>query len=73
MESAEILEFAVKWLPFGGGSDEDIFVRFGIGPEEYFSRLIEAINTSSCSKIDAQQVIALAHSRRRLPPEHTLM
>jgi hypothetical protein len=37
--AAEILEFALVWRHWGGGSDSDIFVEFGIFPREYFCRL----------------------------------
>jgi len=69
----DILNFAVKWLPYGGGSDEEIFIRFGIGPDEYFSRIISAMKANNCDAANIQTVIALAHTRRRLPPEPTLM
>ncbi|OZE26827.1 DUF3263 domain-containing protein [Rhodococcus sp. 05-2254-6] len=34
-----ILDFALKWLPWGGGSDEDIMVGFGLSAVQFYSRL----------------------------------
>lgn len=34
-----LVEFAVRWYPYGGGSDEDIFVLFGTTARESFCRL----------------------------------
>lgn len=38
-QAAEMLRFALRWLPFGGGSDSDIFVEFGIPASEFYRRL----------------------------------
>lgn len=38
-ESARMVAFALQWLPYGGGSAEDIMVEFGMAPREYFTRL----------------------------------
>ena len=35
----EMVQFAKVWAPYGGGPDEDIFVRFGVTPREYFTGL----------------------------------
>lgn len=55
------------------GSDEDIFIRFGIGPNEYFSRLIKSVKEKPCSGIDLQKLIKLARKRLHSPPEPTSM
>ncbi|MDI9893162.1 DUF3263 domain-containing protein [Rhodococcus sp. IEGM 1381] len=34
-----IERFARRWVDFGGGPDEEIFVTFGITPVTYFERL----------------------------------
>jgi hypothetical protein len=38
-ERAEMVAFALRWAPFGGGDAEDIWVRFGISADTYFQRL----------------------------------
>lgn len=34
-----MLEFALRWAPFGGGDSEDIWVSFGVTEQVYFARL----------------------------------
>lgn len=43
-DHAEIVDFARRWYPYGGGTAEDILVEFGIGEREYFRRLAEIID-----------------------------
>lgn len=38
-ERQEMIVFAVRWAPFGGGSAEDIWMRFGMSERVYFLRL----------------------------------
>ena len=33
------IDLAVRWAPFGGPRDEDIFVNFGVRPRLYFQRV----------------------------------
>lgn len=35
----EILTFGRAWHGYGGGSDEDIYVAFGVDAQTYFQRL----------------------------------
>lgn len=39
-----MVAFAVRWAPFGGGSAEEIRVRFGISERVYFLRLRVVLN-----------------------------
>lgn len=36
---AEMVAFAVRWAPFGGGPSDDIFVTFGVSERVFFQRL----------------------------------
>ena len=38
-DESAMVAFAVKWRHWNGGPDEDIWVTFGITPENYFRRL----------------------------------
>ncbi|MEY1677925.1 hypothetical protein AB4Z55_27535 [Gordonia sp. ABKF26] len=38
-EREDMIAFALRWAPFGGGSSEDIWVRFGIPERVFFHRL----------------------------------
>ena len=40
----EIINFALKWRHWGGGSESDIFVEFGIPSIEYFCRLTDLLD-----------------------------
>ena len=42
-ERARLVGFAVRWLPFGGGSAEEIFVEFGLTQPAYLERLAQAL------------------------------
>ncbi|MDV6286935.1 DUF3263 domain-containing protein [Rhodococcus jostii] len=39
IEDAQILEFARRWLPYGGGNSGDLLVEFGMTPACYVARL----------------------------------
>ncbi|OZC57157.1 hypothetical protein CH289_04545 [Rhodococcus sp. RS1C4] len=42
-----ILDFALKWLPWGGGPDEDIMVEFGLSTVQFYSRLQALLDSST--------------------------
>ncbi|QHE70802.1 hypothetical protein GFS60_04393 [Rhodococcus sp. WAY2] len=42
-EKARILSFALQWQHYGGGSNEDIYVNFGLSPRQYFMRLLRIL------------------------------
>lgn len=42
-EKARILGFALQWQHYGGGSNEDIYVNFGLSPRQYFMRLLRIL------------------------------
>ena len=39
IEDAQIIEFARRWLPYGGGNTGDLLVEFGMTPARYVARL----------------------------------
>ncbi|WP_433521402.1 hypothetical protein ACQPZ2_29225 [Nocardia pseudovaccinii] len=39
-----ILDFGVRWHPYGGGHPGRIFIEFGIDEGEYFRRLLRLVN-----------------------------
>jgi len=39
MDGDDMLAFALRWLPFGGGDPEDIWIAFGLSERVYFHRL----------------------------------
>ncbi|MBM7241596.1 DUF3263 domain-containing protein [Rhodococcus fascians] len=55
-----MLQFALQWMPYGGGDREDIMVAFGIPPETYFGRLRHLLaDPDQLAGLDARTVDAL--------------
>jgi hypothetical protein len=42
----DIVAFAKVWAPYGGGSEADIFVTFGLTEDQYFTRLATLLGSS---------------------------
>ncbi|MFW0789563.1 DUF3263 domain-containing protein [Gordonia sp. CPCC 205333] len=61
----ELIDFARRWAPYGGGSDEDILVQFGISEHEYFRRLREALTMRKLDPTIASTIEAVAVRRLR--------
>lgn len=59
VDHAEMLDFARRWYPYGGGTAEDILVEFGIGEREYFRRLTEIIDGLRSSDPDSAVYAAM--------------
>ncbi|QIX52636.1 DUF3263 domain-containing protein [Rhodococcus sp. DMU1] len=55
----EMLAFATKWRHWGGGPDEDIFVRFGITSQQFFHRLREILTAGPRFGLEPQLVRTL--------------
>lgn len=65
-DEAAILAFAVKWRHWNGGPDEDIFVAFGITPEEYFHRLRRLLTMHRWNQLDPrvlEQLVRICDER----------
>ena len=62
-QPADILGFARRWYPFGGGSAEDILLEFGITEHEYFRRLGAVLDTQSFDPRDRDidAILSLIH------------
>lgn len=59
-EDRMMLDLAVEWLPFGGPNDDDIWVRFGIGPMQFWHRLCYLLTLPKMLRLlDAAVVSAL--------------
>lgn len=63
-----MLEFAVRWHPYGGGEAGDILVEFGLSGRDFFTRLSTLLSTRSLAAgLDPDTLAALrATCRRRL-------
>jgi hypothetical protein len=68
-EKARMLSFALQWQHYGGGSNEDIFVNFGLSPRQYFMRLLRILRSSTELDIGAiSELNALCISRLDTEP-----
>ncbi len=67
-ETKRMIDFATRWMPYGGGPAEDILVGFGISPTEYFTRLAAVLREPDTeSTLDRDTMSALLEvCRRRL-------
>jgi hypothetical protein len=54
----DLLTFAIRWLPYGGGPDDEIFINFGMTRQHYLERLHEVIQRQ-CSRIHPTTIAQL--------------
>ncbi|MHA4854773.1 hypothetical protein L1080_035430 [Rhodococcus sp. MSC1_016] len=47
-EAERLIEFASIWAPFGGATEEEIFVHFGMTMRRFIERLRQVISESNC-------------------------
>ncbi|MCE4266429.1 MULTISPECIES: hypothetical protein [Rhodococcus] len=56
-----ILTFALKWRHWNGGPAEDIFVQFGITPDQFFRRLHSILEVEEQSDLSPEIAAELAY------------
>lgn len=61
-----MLAFAIRWLPFGGGPKEDIFVEFGIHDHDFYSRLHDELVSDIHEVRTVHRKELLKHCRAKL-------
>ncbi|WP_155290427.1 DUF3263 domain-containing protein [Rhodococcoides fascians] len=75
-EQATMLEFALRWQPYGGGDSGDILVKFGLTDQAYFTRLAlllanrsvaAGLDPAACAEIRATCRRRLARARTSRP------
>ena len=65
-DQERILAFATRWLPYGGGTAEDIMVTFGTTSDIYFRRLQALLeDTERPVDLDRNTTAALLRMCRR--------
>lgn len=67
-QSDEMLTFAVRWAPFGGGEAEDIWAQFGASERVFFLRLRSLLAGPPAAGLDE-----LTWARLRLVCERRLL
>ncbi|MDZ7914253.1 DUF3263 domain-containing protein [Rhodococcus sp. (in: high G+C Gram-positive bacteria)] len=56
----EILTFGRTWRGYGGGSDEDIYVAFGVDARTYFQRLRRILDSPVAEELSPDERAAIA-------------
>ncbi|REE77535.1 hypothetical protein C8E05_7059 [Rhodococcus wratislaviensis] len=65
-EGARLIEFARMWAPYGGATEDEILVHFGMTTHRFTERLWQLIPESSCTH-DEVRLLASAYPRHRRP------
>lgn len=63
-----LVDFADRWYRYGGGTDEDIFITFGLTERDYFRRLDWVLSThGAATGLDPATIAAITQvCKRRL-------
>ena len=65
-EAERLIEFARMWAPYGGATEDEILVHFGMTTHRFTERLWQLIPESSCTH-DEVRLLASAYPRHRRP------
>ena len=71
-EAERLIAFASTWAPFGGATEEEILVHFGMTMRRFIERLWQVIPESSCVQ-DEIRILASAYPKpppRRRPTRY---
>lgn len=49
-EVDHLIEFAVRWVPYGGATEEEVLVTFGMTMRRFIERLWQVIPESNCDQ-----------------------
>ncbi|AWK75258.1 hypothetical protein CBI38_00590 [Rhodococcus oxybenzonivorans] len=63
-EVEHLIEFAIRWAPFGGATEEEVLVRFGMTTRRFIERLWQVIPESNCVQ-DEIRILASAYPHNR--------
>ena len=71
-ETQDYIDFALKWVPYGGAPVSDIFVRYGMSKARFIEELWRLVDEVSAAGIDVAERLELAYSREavRSPARH---
>nr|WP_083849779.1 hypothetical protein [Rhodococcus sp. JVH1] len=64
-EAERLIEFASTWAPYGGATEEEILVHFGMTTRRFIERLWQIIPESNCAREEIHSLAsAYPHHRR---------
>lgn len=59
----QYIALGAAWAPYGGPRDEDIYMKFGIGPRVFFARLLKMITQQdNAPEISTDERARIAHT-----------
>ncbi|MFC9361272.1 hypothetical protein ACFTZB_32425 [Rhodococcus sp. NPDC057014] len=50
IEAQHLIEFAHMWVPYGGATEEEILVNFGMTRRRFIERLWQVLPSSNCGR-----------------------
>ncbi|RYF59570.1 MAG: hypothetical protein EOO27_08820 [Comamonadaceae bacterium] len=59
-EAEHLIEFAGRWAPYGGATEEEILVTFGMTKHRFIERLWHVIPESNCDH-EEKRILASAY------------
>ncbi|MBY4039223.1 DUF3263 domain-containing protein [Rhodococcus fascians] len=63
-EARRMLDFASRWVHYGGGSQDDIFVEFGISSTTFFRRLSLLLDSDDLMPPEKRRLLGDVCERR---------
>ncbi|RYE43742.1 MAG: hypothetical protein EOP24_27035 [Hyphomicrobiales bacterium] len=71
-EVAHLIEFASKWAPFGGATEEEIIPHFGMTKRRFIERLWQAIPESNCAQDEIRILASVYPQTHQVGGSHVL-
>ncbi|WP_037240497.1 hypothetical protein [Rhodococcus wratislaviensis] len=66
-EAELLIEFACRWIPYGGATEEEILVNFGMTKLRFAERLWQVIPKSNCDHEEIRRLAsAYPHHRQTI-------
>lgn len=72
-DAENMVRFAVRWAPFGGGDTQEIFSLFGVDDATFFARLSQLLTAPGPLPVDvddATRTTMVLIARKRLAASH---
>jgi hypothetical protein len=63
-----MVEFALRWVPFGNPPEDDLFIRFGMSRATFYSRLRSIVAIHLRSSVSSQDRLLVERAAEVLGP-----
>lgn len=71
-DEQSMIDYALLWIHWGGGSAEEIFLRFGLVSSEYFKQLENLLPKANLNSPVTRELTRICRTRRGASGHHTL-